>query len=57
MQTEWRKRSLGSTGFVVDPLCFGTAEIGGLNNVLDPVDEERAGFRLCALSSRCRLPR
>jgi D-threo-aldose 1-dehydrogenase len=26
----------------VDPVCFGTAEIGGLNNVLDPVDEERA---------------
>ena len=42
MQTEWRKRSLGSTGLVVDPVCFGTAEIGGLNNYLDTVDEERA---------------
>lgn len=42
MQTDWRKRPLGSTGLVVDPLCFGTAELGDLGNFPYTVGEERA---------------
>jgi D-threo-aldose 1-dehydrogenase len=42
VQIGWQKGPFGSTGLTVDPLCFGTAEIGGLNNVLGAVSEERA---------------
>jgi D-threo-aldose 1-dehydrogenase len=41
-QTAWRKRPLGSIGLMVDPLCFGTAELGELKNFPYAVGEERA---------------
>ena len=41
METGRRKRSLGSTGLVVDPLCFGTAPLGDPGNFPYTVGEER----------------
>lgn len=39
----WPKRALGTTGFMVPPLCFGTAELGELSrNFPYTVGEERA---------------
>src|SRR5690348_9850127 len=39
----WPQRVLGSTGLMADPLCIGTAELGGLTDIFaHAVGEEEA---------------